>query len=576
MFKIYKISIIIPVFNLEDLIERAFNSILNQSIGFDNLEVIFVDDCSTDNSKYIISEYSRKYDNVKGIYLNENSGYGGKPRNIGLKYASGEYIMFLDSDDYYLPNACELLYDRISSEEMDFVSGNFAIDNIDNVVRWNHINIEDEIKIKRIFEKPSLFVLSPAIWSKIYRKDFLFKNNIQFVENLPGQDALFMYTVLTRANGMLFINTPVVIYCNRDYSVIEEKSVTDDVSYEKLSAYILIYNRMADVLLKYNKEYAVVVSSHLSYWSNLFRKSNLEHCEKISLLNDFSKLYKKIHATVTTDEEIVSLLDGIDSNIISNLVAQEHYPRYIDNLFYNIERDPMEFIEELNCIEEFVEDNSLIDYNEDFLLFKILNIIDILDAAKYVDTIVHIPQSKAKRRKKRKRFNYAPYYNSTSEYLGFSYEHANNIFLKIKDYLNDKNISLEDIQLLKENYNNPSKLDKFIGVLDSKSYEKYMDYCASLKINDMVHKKNKIDMKKQSLTENIESNEEIIDNQKRDVEKSLKELSNRKSEIKQLDYDYYLMTEENKELISETKRLRDESTEITNSNTWKFGMKFKC
>ncbi|RAP47466.1 MAG: hypothetical protein BZ135_02180, partial [Methanosphaera sp. rholeuAM6] len=133
------------------------------------MEVIFVDDCSTDNSKYIISEYSRKYDNVKGIYLNENSGYGGKPRNIGLKYASGEYIMFLDSDDYYLPNACELLYDRISSEEMDFVSGNFAIDNIDNVVRWNHINIEDEIKIKRIFEKPSLFVLSPAIWSKIYR-----------------------------------------------------------------------------------------------------------------------------------------------------------------------------------------------------------------------------------------------------------------------------------------------------------------------------------------------------------------------------------------------------------------------
>ena len=121
-------SIIIPVYNSEEYIKRAFDSLFTQSIGFDNLEVIFIDDASTDASPQIIEEYSNKYDNVKSFFLNKNSGTAGKPRNVGLSHATKDYIMFLDSDDCLMDNACEILYDEIIEENIDVVSGCLTLD----------------------------------------------------------------------------------------------------------------------------------------------------------------------------------------------------------------------------------------------------------------------------------------------------------------------------------------------------------------------------------------------------------------------------------------------------------------
>ena len=80
----------------------AIDSIINQSLGFENIELIIVDDCSTDNSRNIISDYANEYDNIVPVFLDENSGLPGKPRSLGIKYASADYISFLDSDDEYL------------------------------------------------------------------------------------------------------------------------------------------------------------------------------------------------------------------------------------------------------------------------------------------------------------------------------------------------------------------------------------------------------------------------------------------------------------------------------------------
>ena len=95
----YKISMIIPVYNAEKYLKRTINSIINQSIGFENIELILVDDNSQDNSKSIIEEYVAKYDNVIGIYSNENHGFPGFGRNKGIEIASAQYIMFSDNDD---------------------------------------------------------------------------------------------------------------------------------------------------------------------------------------------------------------------------------------------------------------------------------------------------------------------------------------------------------------------------------------------------------------------------------------------------------------------------------------------
>ena len=111
------ISIIIPVYNAENSIKRAFDSLLNQTIGFENLEVILTDDNSTDDSPNI------KYGNVKTIFLDKNSGSGGKPRNVGLTHATKDYVMFLDADDIFVEDACEVLYNEITSEGIDIVGG---------------------------------------------------------------------------------------------------------------------------------------------------------------------------------------------------------------------------------------------------------------------------------------------------------------------------------------------------------------------------------------------------------------------------------------------------------------------
>ena len=301
------------------MIDNLFESIYNQTIGFENLEVIFVDDCSSDNSGSIIESYVEKYENVMLRVLDYNSGFAGKPRNEGLKLATAEYVMFLDSDDMILEKSCELLYDKIISNDVDMVSGNFSIQTMDNVIPWNHITNEYAIYANSIVDKPSLLILPPSIWSKIYRKDFLLDNKIWFNESLPGQDALFIYSVLINAKGMLYFNEPVIIYIKRDYTQITEKSITDNISYRRLIDYLTIYEKMYNVLKDFNPYYVIALSSHLNYWTTLFIKGDLTSNEKISLISKYNVLMKKINQH-ESDMELMQLLNQDQVNSAINML----------------------------------------------------------------------------------------------------------------------------------------------------------------------------------------------------------------------------------------------------------------
>ena len=95
----YKISVIVPVYNAGIELNNAIESIINQTFGFENIELIFVDDASTDNSCNIIEEYMAVHSNIKLIKLKQNSGLPGGPRSLGIKYSSAKYLIFLDSDE---------------------------------------------------------------------------------------------------------------------------------------------------------------------------------------------------------------------------------------------------------------------------------------------------------------------------------------------------------------------------------------------------------------------------------------------------------------------------------------------
>ena len=120
-----KISIIIPCYNVEKYLDSCVQSIINQT--YKNLEIILVDDCSTDNTWKIIKQYEKKYDNIKALKNEKNSG-AGYSRNRAVEIASNQYISFIDSDDYIELNFYETMLKQMKKEKADMVIGSRFID----------------------------------------------------------------------------------------------------------------------------------------------------------------------------------------------------------------------------------------------------------------------------------------------------------------------------------------------------------------------------------------------------------------------------------------------------------------
>lgn len=274
----YDISIIIPVFNVENYLNDAFDSILNQTFGFDNLEIIFVDDASTDNSPQIIKEYSDKYENVISIFLDKNSGYAGLPRNIGLHYATAPYLMFLDPDDVFMDDACETLYNHIAFDNLDVVCGVHS--DGERVPGWILLNVltdyqkpldirykkyadmvkdsNFELKIDSVDEYPSV-IAAVNIWDKIFKKSFIEVNNIRFPEAIPAEDSVFLADSFLNAHGIKFINKIIVRHdYGRDDSVQHQFSKTKIIKRIK-AYYTMFYSFMEKNKTDIFKHYLLVI-----------------------------------------------------------------------------------------------------------------------------------------------------------------------------------------------------------------------------------------------------------------------------------------------------------------------------
>lgn len=295
----YKISIIIPVFNVEDYLERSFDSILNQTFGFDNLEVIFVDDCSTDNSWNIIQSFVDKYENVKSFSTEKNSGYAGEPRNIGIENATAPFLMFLDPDDEYLDNACEFLYDEITREDLNFVSANFIhyknneLKLFDWTAYFPDINPGDRICLDNPHQDINIFKVSASIWTKIFKRDFILNNSIRFPVGIAAQDLVFVVKSLTKTENILYINKPVA-----KYNVRENGSVTTEMSKKSLASYIVAYRLFRDIITEYDESCSWLASRSLvSFWFYKLINSKISDSDKVDLLKYAEPLLEDLKNT---------------------------------------------------------------------------------------------------------------------------------------------------------------------------------------------------------------------------------------------------------------------------------------
>lgn len=205
------ITVIVPCYNVEKYIDKCVQSLINQT--YKNLEIILVDDCSTDNTWKIINKYSKNYENIKCMKNEKNSG-AGYSRNIALKQAKNDYISFIDSDDYIENNYYESMMKQLKLEKSDLIVCDIFV-KYDSVDGTNQRSIACEGKIEKYNFIHNGLAASPC--NKIFKKEDLLK--YPFPEGIMNEDIATVMAIIINSKKISYNNEVYYNYIQRKSSV---------------------------------------------------------------------------------------------------------------------------------------------------------------------------------------------------------------------------------------------------------------------------------------------------------------------------------------------------------------------
>ena len=206
-----KISVIVPVYNVEKYIKKCLDSLVNQTL--DGVEIIVVNDGSPDNSQKIIDEYTKKYKNVKS-YIKENGGLS-DARNYGIKKATGKYISFVDSDDYIRNDMLEIMYNYAIKEDLDVVvcdSINVYDNGSEILIKSNNNYSDNDVR--------NYIISPPMACTRLFKKTIFDK--IQFKKNIYYEDLEMTPKVVNITDKIGFVSEGLYYYVQRDGSIMKQ------------------------------------------------------------------------------------------------------------------------------------------------------------------------------------------------------------------------------------------------------------------------------------------------------------------------------------------------------------------
>ena len=208
-----KVSIIVPVYNVEKYLKKCLDSLAKQTLK--DIEIIIVNDGSPDNSQRIIDEYTAKYSNFYSY--NKKNGGQASARNLGIKKATGEYIGFVDSDDYVNIDMFEKLYNKAKQENFDVVACdvNYIQNNKNETISSL---VEKDIKDEKAM-KEQMINFYPVVWNKIYKRE-LFNKEICFKEGVLYEDVEILYKLFPYIKSMGTVKEALINYVNRGNSTV--------------------------------------------------------------------------------------------------------------------------------------------------------------------------------------------------------------------------------------------------------------------------------------------------------------------------------------------------------------------
>lgn len=237
-----KVSIVVPVYNVEKYLKRCVDSLIGQS--YPNLEILLIDDGSKDNSLSICKEYELKDSRIR-VFHKENEGLG-LTRNYGIERATGRYITFVDSDDYLTSDAVETMLEKATATDADVViANNYYKDEEQKVTLperlYSGTEIKEVLMVHMMGNKGNeLDALSYTAWGKLYKKDLFTQNNLVFPSErkLIWEDLAFSVEAYPLCEKVYVLHKPVYYYC------FNEGSLTHTYKPNKLELVMELYHYM--------------------------------------------------------------------------------------------------------------------------------------------------------------------------------------------------------------------------------------------------------------------------------------------------------------------------------------------
>lgn len=283
----YRLSIIIPIYNNgKYLRDRCINSLKKSSI-FENMEILLIDDGSTDNETIkIVEKLGIEYDNIKTYYFEKGgSGSPSRPRNKGVELSTCDYITYLDPDNEAINDGYYQLYKELKDDDFDIVLGNYEfvtnngrkISNYYNICKKNKFICNEIRDTKSILLKSNFSVNS--IQAILIKKDLIIKNNV-IMEGI-GEDTVFFYEIMLLSKKIRVINEIIHLYYKN-----REDSLTNNIDNKYFDGHLLAQKRKKKIFEKFNILNSYLNSkqeNHFKYYlyNKMFQAENISYAQKI-------------------------------------------------------------------------------------------------------------------------------------------------------------------------------------------------------------------------------------------------------------------------------------------------------
>ncbi len=231
----FDLSVIVAFHNAGPYLGPAVQSVLDQTIYPSRVEIVLVDDASSDESAVTAADYARRIGNVTLYHLEPPATGPSRPRNLAIDKARGRFLMFLDGDDLLFEGASETLLEVATDDAAEVVSGLFHL--YDGTTSWLPAEMRHflgkELRATTVERSPWILAVPQVHWTKIFRRSLLVEHAIRFAPLTVGEDVLFSITAILAAHSASFVDTPIVKYRQRGAS--DRGSITARMTPRKLT-----------------------------------------------------------------------------------------------------------------------------------------------------------------------------------------------------------------------------------------------------------------------------------------------------------------------------------------------------